>query len=96
MGLSTANCIIIGLITEVGEQVQSAGATPSYHKLPRVSVRPAWHEVAAAGPGSNMPPHATLSETTGALFAPHQIDQRRKTSMSAAFLDDAVVLADVE
>ncbi len=38
MGLSMANCTIIGLITEVGEQAQSAGATPSYRKLARLDL----------------------------------------------------------
>jgi len=41
MGLSAANCTIIGLITEVGEQAQSAGsmgATASYRKLARLDL----------------------------------------------------------
>jgi hypothetical protein len=30
------------------------------------------------------------------LLPPHQIDQRRQAGVAAAFLDDAVIFADVE
>ncbi len=41
MGLSAGNCTIVGLITEVGEQAQSAGnpgATPTYRKVARLDM----------------------------------------------------------